>query len=157
MKKLTLILIATIFVSCSGKRGYEKYKRNHNIDYAKDCLIDFPAQTKFIEGKTTIITKDSLIKGDSIPCPKQQNDKEITKTVYVTCPDVKAAIKYITRVDTVSIQDGRILAINKDLTIVNQTQANKIKDLKSDKLCLIIYSIISSIGLILLVLAWFKK
>ena len=155
---LFVFLIGLAFVSCTGKKGYLKYKAKHVEIFAQDCANSFPVKTVFIKGKDSITIKDSLIKGDSIACPQSKEDKEKgVKPTFAKCPDSKVITKVVLRVDTLVQRDSSILFLNEKLKKTVQLQDDKIKELRSAKISLILGCIILTIGLILLVLAWFKK
>lgn len=131
-KLMPLILLFALFMAfgCSGKKGYLKYKANHKEVFAQDCLEAFPTKETFIQGKDSIIERTLLVKGDSVPCP--QVPGVTTKTVYVKCPDAKIVYRDRFRTDTVRLEDGRLLVLNKSLTIDNAKKETENKQLKED-------------------------
>lgn len=151
---LFVFMIGLAFVSCTGKKGYLKYKAKHLDIFAKDCANSFPVKTVFIKGKDSITVKDSLIKGDSIACPKVEGQ---TKYVYVKCPDSKVITKVVLRVDTLVKRDSSILFLNEKLKQTIQLQDDKIKELRSTKTSLILSCIILFIGLVAMVYFWIRK
>jgi hypothetical protein len=125
MKKLiSIICIALAFVSCTGKKGYLKFKSNNPVQFAKDCYDAFPIKETFIKGKDSIIERTLTVKGDSIPCPAVQGSKPI----YVKCPDAKVIYKDVIRVDTFKQVDTRLQVINSDLIKQNNELKAKIED-----------------------------
>lgn len=143
---LLMIILAFTLPGCSGKKGYEKYKRNHPEVLAKDCAEKFPPVIRFLPGKTDTIPGDTIIvKGDSIPCPDGTKIKQPDKSVI--CPPS------FTRVDTITVTDSALLyllyaninrlkadSINKSITIINQEK--EIKKIKKQKIIITISGVI---------------
>lgn len=132
-----MLILAITSPGCTGKRGYEKYKRNNPVLFAADCSKTFPSVIRYLPGKTDTIPGDTIIvKGDSVPCPDGTKVKQPDKSVI--CPPS------FTRVDTITVTDSALLyvlhsninrlrtdSINKSMTI--EYQQKEIKKLKKDK------------------------
>ena len=113
-----------ILASCSGKKGYEKYKRNHPEQLAKDCADKFPAKTEYKPGKIDTIPGETIyVPGDTITT----NDTVyITKPKYVQCPP-----SLVCTPDTIIKTDSAALFLywkekaQKDLLISENTKYKK--------------------------------
>lgn len=131
------LCIMAAFVSCSGKKRFVKFAKNHPEALAKECLDKFPIKETFIQGKTDTLVNYQTIKGDSIECPKALPNK----TVYVKCPDSKVITKTLIRVDTIIKKDSSalyLLYLEKGNSIVLNS---KIRELKHDKTVLYMWLI----------------
>lgn len=134
---LLMLVFAWFLPGCSGKKGYEKYKRNHPEVLAKYCAEKFPPVIRFLPGKTDTIPGDTIfVKGDSIPCPDGTKVKAPDKPAY--CPPSYR------RVDTVQVTDSaKLFLLNTRInklyadsikhTTVIASQKEDIKKLKKDK------------------------
>jgi hypothetical protein len=154
MKNFIIILIAICFVGCSGKKGFVKYAKNNPDVLAKECFDKFPTITRLIKGKIDTLYLDSVIKGDSIPCPKVIGQ---TKLVYVKCPDVKQRTKYMFSVDTLYQKDSACNYLNTKLNLELLARKVDIKQLKSEKTSLKLTAFILFLGLIASVYFYIKK
>jgi len=124
------LCIMAALVSCSGKKGFVKFAKNHPEALAKECLDKFPSKETFIQGKTDTLVNYQTIKGDSIECPKALPNK----TVFVKCPDNKVITKTLLRVDTIVKRDSSALFLLNAETNKVKVLNDKIKELESDKI-----------------------
>jgi hypothetical protein len=158
MKNFIIILIAICFVGCSGKKGFVKYAKNNPEVLAKECFDKFPTITRLIKGKIDTLYLDSVIKGDSIPCPQSKEDKSLgKKPSFAKCPDVKQSNKYFFSVDTLYQKDSACNFLNTKLNLELIARKADIKQLKSEKTSLKLSSFILFLGLIAAVYFYIKK
>lgn len=135
MRVFVFVCLALCLTSCATlEKRINKAKvlaYEHQKEFAGFCSDAFPMKEKYIKGKDSIITKTVTIKGDTIPCPPNENG-EIVKVI---CPDVKYIDTGSVRVDTAYIENtAKITAlehsknkIDTELTITKDklTEANK--------------------------------
>lgn len=120
-----LLIIAAFALFCLFAFGLSGCGTKHKIrkaqavameypsEFSGFCAKAFPVIPTYIKGKDSIINREVVLKGDSIPCPPN----EIGRTVYVKCPDQKVLYRDIWRTDTIVKEStARLDSLNRILT-----------------------------------------
>lgn len=129
---ILMIIFAATIGSCTGKKGYLKYKANHPEQFAKDCAAIFPNKEDYSKGET-IVKSDTIYKeGKVIDCPEPtiSPDGKVNPG-KVNCPGERIIRDSIFRTDTLKIENtAKIIHLNnvitdKDKSLSELTGENK--------------------------------
>lgn len=110
-KFIILICTATLLMSCGTSYKLKKfnqfaYEPKNKPFVALVCDNIFPCISSGEDVQIEIVRKDSIIKGDTIPCAKDDE--------FVVCPDINCNEKIIKKTITKTIEDTRKLEIQKN-------------------------------------------
>ncbi|RKD19022.1 hypothetical protein BCY91_14185 [Pelobium manganitolerans] len=151
---LFMIACAISFSGCSGKKGYQKYIRNHPEVLAKDCMENFPPIETFKPGRIdTIPGKIIEVPGDTVFVKGYTRDTiYITKTKYIQCPP-----SLICTPDTIIRVDSSAVYLLNGAKLKITEHEQTIKKLKSDKLWLTISGALLFLLTCLFAYLWIRK
>ena len=144
---LITLAVCCFILSCTGKKGYLEYSRNHPEVLAKDCLNQFPVKETFKMGKTDTLVQYSILKADSVACPTVKGQK----VYYVKYPVKSLKTLYINRTDTIVKRDSSALFLLMKSQNKVLTQNDEIAKLREQKSNLILWMILSIISLVSLI------